>query len=1080
MHVTSRMTNWNISKMTRPHILRFLLLCTVGLWAAPSATQAQTEPITLESPNSVSAGQFGASVADVPDADGDGQGDLLVGAVGEGRAYLFSGTTGQLLQTLENPESGSYARSVAGVPDADGDGRGDLLVGGAPNSYLYSGATGELLQTFVQPNTNSEFGFSVAGVSDADGDGRGDLLIGAHIENVEGTQNAGRAYLYSGATGELLQTLETPNPEIGGAFGQAVAGVPDVDGDGRGDLLIGARNEDGGALDAGRGYLFSGATGALLQTLVSPNPQADGRIGWSVSGVPDVDGDGRGDLLVGAVSEFNESPVRGQAHVFSGATGELIRSHVSLSTSSGGDFAWSVAGVPDMDGDGRGDVLIGSVSDSGGRAFVFSGATGQVLQTLESPEGGLFGISASGVPDVDGDGRGDLLIGARSAGSPNSGRAYLYRSGGGLASAPNAVDDTATTLEGFATFVDAAANDTDANGDDLLVLTVGAAMNGMTQVDDDGVRYVPDPGFIGTDSFTYTVVDGNDGSDEGTVTVTVIDIPENVQPFASPDPETDDSFGIGVSSVPDVNADGIDDVLVGAADENGQESLGRAYLYSGATGVLLRTLTSPAGQVDTGFGISVAGVSDVNGDGAGDLLIGAYLENESIGRAYLFSGATGTLLRTLESPSSEPFQFGWQVAAVPDTDGDAIEDFVVGSPGGMVYVFSGSTGLLLQTLESPELEVGLFGFAVAGLPDVDGDGRGDLVVGAASSGPDEAGRVHVFSGATGELLRTLQSPNPENASFFGFPVAGIADVSGDGLGDVLVGAFLEDSGAMNAGRAYVFDGATGDVLRTLTSPNPEEGGWFGIGLSSVPDADGDEQEDILVGALGETGDGAPGGRAHLFSGPTGLLIRTLESPVDEAGGAFGRTVVAGVPDLDGDGLGELLVGARGEEGGAKNAGRAYLFYSGEDGNMPPVAVGDAAVTTAGVSVLIDVLANDSDPDGDPITIASVGSPRNGSAKSWGKRSATPRSRASTGVDSFLYTLDGGTDDALVVVTVTPSAGGSLTLDSPNSVAGGQFGLSVAGVPDIDGDGQGDLLIGAVGEEGVPMRSAVRRGSCSKR
>src|SRR5690606_16999294 len=108
-------------------------------------------------------------------------------------------------------------------------------------AYVYSGATGALLYALASPHAGyqSWFGFAVAGVPDLDGDGRGDLLISAPAES-HAAQNDGRAYVFSGATGDLLHTLTSPNPFSGGNFGGAVAGLDDLDGDGRGDLLVGA------------------------------------------------------------------------------------------------------------------------------------------------------------------------------------------------------------------------------------------------------------------------------------------------------------------------------------------------------------------------------------------------------------------------------------------------------------------------------------------------------------------------------------------------------------------------------------------------------------------------------------------------------------------------------------------------------------------------------------------------------------------------------------------------------------------------------------------------------------------------
>ena len=1082
-----------------------LLVTLVGSHAA----WGQSDPVTFTSPNAKLSGQFGAAVAGVPDVNGDGRGDVLVGAhredggeMDDGQAYVFSGSTGALLRTLvsPNPESnGQFGRFVAGVPDADGDGRGDVLVsaitedGGAASAgrvYLFSGSTGDLLQTLVSPSPEpgGQFGTTVAGVPDTDGDGRGDLLVGAYLED-GGASSAGRAYLFSGATGALLRTLVSPNFETNGFFGFAVAGVEDVDGDGRGDLLVDAGRESGPLNAAGRVYLFSGASGDLIRSLESPNPEDSGFFGNALAGVPDVDGDGRGDLLIGASEEDGGAPEAGRAYVYSGATGMLLNTLQSPSPQNLGLFGGSVAGVPDADGDGRGDLLIGARFESGGdteagRVYLFSGASGDLIRTLvsQNPEvSGQFGVSVAGVADADGDEQGDLLVGAalEDGGAEDAGRAYLFLSGeGGGNMPPIAVDDMAATTEGVAVSISVLSNDADPDGDQLTIASVGAPMNGMAEALQGQITYTPSSGFTGTDSFTYTVSDGNGGTDDGLVTVAVSNALD-ILTLVSPNPEALGNFGVSAAGVPDLNGDGRGDVLVGAwREDGGAGDAGRAHVFSGVTGARLRTLVSPNPEIDSQFGRSVAGVPDADGDGQGDLLVGAPLEDggaSNAGRAYLFSGATGVVLRTLVSPNPEANGvFGLTVAGVPDLDGDGRGDLFVGAQGedggmsdaGRAYVFSGATGELLRTLVSPNPEAnGFFGFDVAGVPDLDGDGQGDFLVAAdgEDGGMQDAGRAYVFSGATGALLRTLESPNPEGGGQFGSSVAGVPDADGDGRGDLLVGALFEPIGQLDAGRAYLFSGATGELLRTLESPSPEDGSLFGISVAGVADADGDGRGDLLVGVRSEDGGERDAGRVYLFSGATGALLRTLESLNPTVTGNFGISV-AGVPDADGDGRGDFVVGAHREDGGDVGAGRAYLFLSGEEvGNMPPLAVDDAATTTAGAAVTIDVLANDSDPDGDLLTIAMVGSPVNGTAEIvQGQVLYTP-GLGFTGIDDFTYTVsdgNGGDDDGFVTVTVLQAVQGLATLTSPNVENLGQFGRSVARVPDADGDGRDDLLVGA--------------------
>ena len=434
-----------------------LLVCALAL----STVQAQAPLLTLEPPDLGTSALFGASVAAVPDTDGDGRADLLVGAYlttvngvsTVGRAHLYSGGTGGLLRTLDSPNprrDGHFGFSVAGVPDADGDGRGDFLVGaygelvGAVNSgraYLFSGATGALLRPLASPDGrySGEFGASVAGLADVDGDGRGDVLVGARDERIGAAGAAGRAYVFSGITGTLLHTLTRPTVQGNAFFGDVVAAVPDADGDGKDDLVVASSRDDVPLRNMGRAYLFSGATGAFLRTLDSPGPEVSGEFGYSAAGVPDLNGDGRGEVLIGAPDEDGGATDAGRVYVFSGSDGTLLRTLFSPTLEEFGIFGEAVAGVPDVDGDGVGDLLIGAPLEDGGRldagrVHLFSGASGALLGSLQSPNPrtypglGNFGLSVAGVPDVDGDGRGDLLAGSSHeyGGPPVTGRAYLF------------------------------------------------------------------------------------------------------------------------------------------------------------------------------------------------------------------------------------------------------------------------------------------------------------------------------------------------------------------------------------------------------------------------------------------------------------------------------------------------------------------------------------------------------------------------------------------------------------------------------------------------------------------------------
>ncbi|HEX8384823.1 MAG TPA: T9SS type A sorting domain-containing protein [Rubricoccaceae bacterium] len=244
--------------------------------------------------------------------------------------------------------------------------------------------------TSPNPTLAGRFGEAVAGVADLDGDAIGDLLVGAAAEDVGGVDQSGRVYVYSGGTGVRLRTLLSPNSEAGGRFGDAVASVPDADGDGKPDILVGASHEDGGGTDAGRAYLFSGATGLTLRTLQSTSPESEGLFGFSVAGVSDADGDGRGDLLVGAPQEDGGVEDSGRAYFFSGAVVGSSFQLESPDLQQLGVFGFSVAGVQAATADTRGGVLVGAPQQtnaalSDGRAYTFPPQTRTV--TLAGPQG---------------------------------------------------------------------------------------------------------------------------------------------------------------------------------------------------------------------------------------------------------------------------------------------------------------------------------------------------------------------------------------------------------------------------------------------------------------------------------------------------------------------------------------------------------------------------------------------------------------------------------------------------------------------------------------------------------------------
>ena len=417
--------------------------------------------------------------------------------------------------------------------------------------------------------------------------------------------------------------------------------------------------------------------------------------------------------------------------------------------------------------------------------------------------------------------------------------------------------------------------------------------------------------------------------------------------------------GINQSAMPgDVNGDGIPDFIVGAhlADPDGKNSAGNAYVYSGADGVLLYQKTGDA----TGdrFGNSVSLIGDLNGDAREDFIVGAYLADPGgtadAGSAYVYSGTNGNLLYQNNGDSTGD-EFGTSVSRAGDVNGDGKADFIVGAPFantggqtvGSAYVYSGADGTLIYRMDGAT-SGDKFGSAVSGAGDVNGDGRDDFIVGSPKADPpgkNNAGRAYVFSGTDGSLLH--QKDGGAASDQFGISVSGVGDADGDGKGDFIVGANFADPGGVSlAGSAYIYSGANGLLLYQKTGDAAQD--LFGAAVSAAGDVNGDALGDFIVGAWGANVPLSNAGSAYVFSGADGSLL--YQKTGDAVGANFGLSVSA-AGDVDRDGRGDFIVGAQGTDpsAGLTDAGSAYVF-SGADGRLLYRKDGAAAGDRFGFSV----------------------------------------------------------------------------------------------------------------------------------
>ena len=172
-----------------------------------------------------------------------------------------------------------------------------------------------------------------------------------------------------------------------------------------------------------------------------------------------------------------------------------------------------------------------------------------------------------------------------------------------------------------------------------------------------------------------------------------------------------------------------------------------------------------------------------------------------------------------------------------------------------------------------------FGAAVSGAGDVNGDGHADVIVGAIynDAGGFDAGRAYVYYGGSGaDAVADLTLTGAATGDYFGLRLSKAGDVNGDGYGDVIVGAYSNDAGGANAGRAYVYYGGPGaDAVADLTLTGAAANDQFGVSVSGAGDVDGNGFADVIVGASLNDAGIADGGRAYVYtldtSGPYKVL-----------------------------------------------------------------------------------------------------------------------------------------------------------------------------------------------------------------
>ncbi|NBC34352.1 MAG: hypothetical protein GVY13_16870 [Alphaproteobacteria bacterium] len=966
---------------------------------------AAIEPAALDGTNGFTlnggnARDFsGRAVSIGGDINGDGVDDLIIGArfaSPDGRAYAgqayvvfgtatgfdaavnLAGLDGTNGFTLGGLDAGDNLGSVGFAGDINGDGVDDLIIGAsgadpdgrenAGETYVVFGSTtafdaaidlAELDGTngFIVNGIGAGdiFGRSAAAAGDVNGDGVDDLIIGAPYASPNDQNRAGAGYVVFGSDAGFGPTLDlagldgtsgfTLNTmQAGNRIGVAVGTAGDINGDGIADLHIGAQG-------ARQSYIvFGSATGFDAAIDLAGLDGTKGFIvneagffnaaGFSASQAGDVNGDGLDDIIIGAYrADPGDRDDAGQSYVVFGsaagfgATLDLAdldgANGFALNGIDAADLSgFSVSGAGDVDGDGLDDLIIGAwrASPEGrveaGESYVVFGSDLPLVR-ITGPailnEGETVALMVDAAGPVDGDQTVTLTLIGNAAG-----RVIL--------------SETTLTIPDGQTqaMVDlSAVDDTVLTGAETLAVAIQATSDGIHAVGPGQMLQLVDDEATFPSAFDLAGLGGTNG-------------------FVIEGIGDGDRLGRSVDAAGDINGDGIDDLIIGAyfAGANGQEDTGESYVVfgsrdgfdpvidpadlDGTNGFVLRGLVA----YDF-FGDSVSGAGDINGDGIDDVIISASRADpdgrDGAGQSYVvFGSAAG---------------FG----AAVDLSG-----------------LDGSNGFTLNGANAYELS----GVSVSGAGDIDGDGVDDLIIGTQGASPGDrnaAGQSYIVFGSAAGFDASLDLASLDGSNGFtvnginpfdyaGYSVSGAGDINGDGLDDLIIGAYRAQYAA---GASYVVFGSSAGFGATLdladldgtngfTLNGKDAGDQAGRVVSGAGDINGDGIDDLIIRAP----DADPMGRddageSYVVFGSTTGFGATLDlADLDGTNGfaligatpgesSFGVSA-SGAGDVNGDGFADLIIGARDAVNldGEIEAGKAYVVFGSGAGFDPVVDLAD--------------------------------------------------------------------------------------------------------------------------------------------
>ena len=830
--------------------------------------------------------------------------------------------------------------------------------------------------------------------------------------------------------------------QSGSQFGWSVSGAGDVNGDGFDDVIVGAWEYDYGGVDGGAVFVFHGGFYGLTNivgTLLGAEADGD-RFGYSISDAGDVNGDGYDDVIVGApyYSSALFTEEEGRSYIYYGSSNGLTITDVKmLEVDNDNDhFGWSVSGAGDVNGDGYDDVIVGVPKhDNGqvreGAAYIYHGSDAGIIDIaatlLESnQEKAYFGWSVSGAGDVNGDGYDDVIVGSLwyDNGESDEGMAFVYH--GSITGISTSVRTQLEANQDYAEFGNSVSDAGDVNGDGYDDVIVGAHFydNGEN---DEGVAFVYEGSSHGIDPTAMTLLERNQEAAQ---------------------------FGESVSGVGDVNGDSYGDLIVGAyLYTSGETEEGASFVYYGSIDGIETTVGSQqeANQNSAQFGLSVSGAGDVNGDGYDDVIVGANLYGQNYeGVAFVYYGLNNAPMASSVSITDNN---GYSAVVGDTLTGDyTYEDVESDVEGISTFRWFANGGVISDAiLSSYTLE-----------PDDSGKIITFEVIPVAVTGTMTGNAVRSGGLTVNNIPVAVEDSHysvNEGASLSGTSVlTNDSDVDGDNLTAIKVSdpnygsLTLESDGSFT----YVHDGSETTFDFFMYSANDEfsSSNTVTVSITIIPQNDApvadeqslfiDQDNNVSFTLSGSDADGDIIEYIVVTQPVNGVLSGILPNLTYTPNAFYVGSDMFTFKVNDGV-LDSTIV---------------TVNFTVNDVNHPPEAVDDQiSLMPTGEGILIDVLANDSDMDGDKLTVISV-------SVIYGTVTIQPDGILNytplidnTVTDIITYTINdshGGTAHGVVTIEILANASPVLIDENSEMTQGGSVSLNLLD-NDLDPEG-GELTL----------------------